>query len=106
VAAQPPEAAPARIAGMRSVLSALDPGRPATAADAARLAALLARAEEGRIHVVKRGSGPVPMVLVSDVLMPAEEVYGSFMPQNAGRYTMYAVTLPGFGASGTLPLPV
>ena len=62
-------------------------------------------AAEGRIHVVKRGSGPVPVLLVSTLALPAAELYGSFMERNASRYTMYAVTLPGFGEAPPLPRP-
>ena len=62
-------------------------------------------APEGRIHVVRRGTGPVPMLLVSDVVIPASELYGTFMARNADRYTMYAVTLPGFGEARVPPRP-
>jgi pimeloyl-ACP methyl ester carboxylesterase len=48
------------------------------------------------------GTGPVSMVLI-----PGNNadwtVFRSFMERNAQRYTMYAVTLPGFG--GTTPPP-
>jgi pimeloyl-ACP methyl ester carboxylesterase len=60
---------------------------------------------DGRIGVVKRGTGPVPLVLVSDTMLPAEELYGSFMTRNADRYTMYAVTLPGIGQTRVPPRP-
>jgi pimeloyl-ACP methyl ester carboxylesterase len=64
-----------------------------------------ADAPEGRIGVVKRGAGPVPFVLVSDTMLPAEEMYGPFMARNADQYTMYAVTLPGIGEARLPPRP-
>jgi pimeloyl-ACP methyl ester carboxylesterase len=52
-------------------------------------------------HVEKRGRGATPMILIA----PAGfdwTVYQTFMERNAGRYTMYGITLPG---SGGTPLP-
>jgi pimeloyl-ACP methyl ester carboxylesterase/glyoxylase-like metal-dependent hydrolase (beta-lactamase superfamily II) len=60
---------------------------------------------DGALAVVKRGRGPVPMVLISDLGIPAEELYGGFMSRNENRYTMYAVTLPGFGDARVPPQP-
>ena len=60
---------------------------------------------EGRIAVVKRGRGPVPVVLISDLMIPGDVLYDSFMMRNARRYTMYAVTLPGFGDARVPPRP-
>lgn len=55
-------------------------------------------------HVEVMGSGPVSMVLI-----PGNNadwtVFRSFMERNAQRYTMYAVTLPGFGGSTPPPEP-
>ncbi|HWQ33597.1 MAG TPA: hypothetical protein VNQ79_12150 [Blastocatellia bacterium] len=48
-------------------------------------------------HVEKRGRGPVPMILISDVRTDWT-IWQSFMERNAERYTMYAVTLPGAAA--------
>lgn len=53
-------------------------------------------------HIEKRGTGPIPMVLVPGVGCDWR-VFDSFMTRNADRYTMYAITLPGFG--GTTPPP-
>lgn len=51
-------------------------------------------------HVEKLGDGPVPMILIPGFCCDWA-VFESFMQRNASRYTMYAVTLPGFG--GTQP---
>lgn len=50
--------------------------------------------------VEKRGRGPVPMILITDIRTDWT-LYQNFMDRNADRYTMYAVTLAGYG--GTLP---
>jgi pimeloyl-ACP methyl ester carboxylesterase len=62
-------------------------------------------APEGHVAIVKRGRGPVPILLVSDLGIPGEELYDGFMARNADRYTMYAVTLPGFGSARVPPRP-
>lgn len=51
-------------------------------------------------HVEQRGTGPVPMVLVPGLTCDWK-VWDAFMERNKDKYTMYAVTLPGFG--GTEP---
>lgn len=53
----------------------------------------------GRIE--KRGHGAIPMILIAPVGFDWT-VYQAFMERNAGRYTMYGITLPG---SGGTPLP-
>jgi pimeloyl-ACP methyl ester carboxylesterase len=55
-------------------------------------------------HVEQRGTGPVPMVLVPGISCDWR-VFETFMDRNAARYTMYAVTLPGFGGSPPPPPP-
>lgn len=55
-------------------------------------------------HVEVRGSGPVPMVLIPG-LVSQWKVFDSFMDRNKDRYTMYAVTLPGFGESRPPAMP-
>src|SRR5262245_25666419 len=54
--------------------------------------------------VEKRGRGPVPMILIADIRTDWS-LYKSFMERNADRYTMYAVTLPGYGGSPAPPRP-
>jgi pimeloyl-ACP methyl ester carboxylesterase len=54
--------------------------------------------------VEKRGRGPVPMILIADIRTDWS-LYRSFMDRNAERYTMYAVTLPGYGGSPAPPRP-
>jgi pimeloyl-ACP methyl ester carboxylesterase len=49
-------------------------------------------------HVEVGGKGPVPVVLIPGLACDWT-VYKGFMERNAKRYTMYAVTLPGFGGS-------
>lgn len=57
------------------------------------------RGQLGRVD--KAGRGPVPMILIADLGLDGKTLYGEFMRRNADRYTMYAVTLAGFG--GTPP---
>lgn len=49
-------------------------------------------------HVEKRGSGPIPIIMVPGIACEWS-VWDTFMTRNAERYTMHAVTLPGFGGS-------
>lgn len=49
---------------------------------------------------VKRGNGPIPMILIPDMGVDWT-VFESFMNRNQSKFTFYAVTLPGFG--GTNP---
>jgi pimeloyl-ACP methyl ester carboxylesterase len=55
-------------------------------------------------HVEVFGSGPIPMVLIPGIAQDWT-VFKTFMERNARRYTMYAVTLPGFGDSPAPPFP-
>ena len=48
--------------------------------------------------VEMRGKGPTPMVLIPGTMCDWT-VWQAFMDRNADKYTMYAVTLPGFGGS-------
>jgi pimeloyl-ACP methyl ester carboxylesterase len=54
--------------------------------------------------VEKRGRGPIPMILIADIRTDWS-LYRSFMDRNAERYTMYAVTLPGYGGAPAPPRP-
>jgi pimeloyl-ACP methyl ester carboxylesterase len=54
--------------------------------------------------VEKRGRGPIPMILIAD-MRTDWSLYRSFMERNAERYTMYAVTLPGYGGAPAPPRP-
>jgi pimeloyl-ACP methyl ester carboxylesterase len=54
--------------------------------------------------VEKRGRGPIPMILIADIRTDWS-LYRSFMERNAERYTMYAVTLPGYGGTPAPPRP-
>lgn len=55
-------------------------------------------------HVEVRGSGPIPMVLISGPTLDWRYWEG-FMDRNGDRYTMYAVTLPGMSGSEAMPMP-
>jgi pimeloyl-ACP methyl ester carboxylesterase len=55
-------------------------------------------------HVEKRGDGPINMVLIPG-LSCDWTVYDAFMKRNEHKYTMYAVTLPGFGGSDAPAAP-
>jgi pimeloyl-ACP methyl ester carboxylesterase len=48
--------------------------------------------------VEKRGRGPVQMILIADIRTDWT-IYQGFLDRNADRYTMYVVTLPGYGGS-------
>ncbi len=55
-------------------------------------------------QVEKRGRGPIPMILIADIRTDWS-LYQGFMDRNADRYTMYAVTLPGYGGTPAPPRP-
>ena len=48
--------------------------------------------------VTTKGTGPINLVLIPGLACDAS-VWDEFMTRNADKYTMYAVTLPGFGGS-------
>ncbi len=54
-------------------------------------------------HVETRGSGPEHLILIPG-LGADWTTFESFMTRNGERYTMHAVTLPGFGGSEPPPL--
>ncbi|MFN0134181.1 MAG: alpha/beta fold hydrolase [Phycisphaerales bacterium] len=76
-----------------------EPAKPAEAAKPAEPALLTPLA-----HVEVRGSGPIHVVLIPG-LVSDWTTFESFMERNAAKYTMYAVTLPGFGSSAPPPAP-
>ena len=55
-------------------------------------------------HVEKMGRGPIPVILIPDYGTDWT-LYRTFMERNRDRYTMYAVTLPGFGDTPVPPKP-
>lgn len=77
---------------------------PANAEPASPLGArALARGFTPLAHIETRGSGPEHMILIPG-LGTDWTTFESFMARNAERYTMHAVTLPGFGGSEPPPL--
>ncbi len=54
--------------------------------------------------VVRSGHGPLPMVLIAGGGFGAE-VFAEFMDAHADRFTMWAVTLPGYGGTPAPPMP-
>lgn len=56
----------------------------------------------GRIRKV--GSGPRPMILIAGMGF-GDDTWDEFMEPYQGTFTMYAVTLPGFGGTAPLPMP-
>lgn len=54
--------------------------------------------------VEKRGRGRIPIILIADIRTDLS-LYRNFMDRNAERYTMYAVTLPGYGGTPAPPMP-
>jgi pimeloyl-ACP methyl ester carboxylesterase len=57
------------------------------------------------IHVETRGSGSVPMLLISDAGVDGMELYRSFIERNKERFRFQVVTLPGAGKARPLPWP-
>ncbi|MFM9956595.1 MAG: alpha/beta fold hydrolase [Phycisphaerales bacterium] len=55
-------------------------------------------------HVETRGTGPKHVVLVPGIACDWS-VWDAFMTRNAERFTMHAVTLPGFAGSAAPPMP-
>jgi len=55
-------------------------------------------------HVEKRGTGPQAMVLIPGMSF-GWRIWDEFMQRNADRYTMYAITLPGFDGTPAPPTP-
>lgn len=53
-------------------------------------------------QAIRMGRGPIPMVLIPGV-GGDWTVWRAFMDRNKDRYTMYALTLPGFGGSEPPP---
>lgn len=57
------------------------------------------------LHVSTRGSGPTPLLLISDLGVDGEKLYDSFARRQGRSYTMHVVTLPFAGAARPLPWP-
>jgi pimeloyl-ACP methyl ester carboxylesterase len=55
-------------------------------------------------QVVRRGSGPIDVLIIPGWGFGAE-VFERFMQDNASRYRMVAVTLPGFAGTAAPPMP-
>lgn len=83
-----------------------DPAAEKAAAERAAIeaAALAAKTTTPLAHVETRGTGPVHLILIPG-LGCDWTVFDAFMTRNAERYTMHAVTLPGFGGSAPPPYP-
>lgn len=82
---------------MLGVVMGLIVGRCALG-QAAQPAAVGERAVTPIQEVSRAGNGPVAMVLIPDIGFDWT-VWKTFMERNGERYTMYAVTLPGIGAT-------
>lgn len=54
--------------------------------------------------VTKAGTGSQPMILIAGAGFGGD-VFETFMNDHVDRYTMYAVTLPGYGGTKPLPMP-
>jgi pimeloyl-ACP methyl ester carboxylesterase len=57
------------------------------------------------LHVQTRGSGPTPLLLISDFGVDGGALYDSFARRQGSAYTMYIVTMPYAGAARPLPWP-
>jgi pimeloyl-ACP methyl ester carboxylesterase len=55
-------------------------------------------------QVLRRGSGPTDVLIIAGWGFGATE-FDRFMQDNAARYRMVAVTLPGFGGTAAPPMP-
>ncbi len=90
---------PAALAGQaRSMLqdSTLDNLRHPPGVETAPLGTL------GRVRRV--GQGPRTMLLIPGLGF-GDDVWAEFMEHHQAEYTMYAITLPGFGGTSPLPMP-
>jgi len=59
----------------------------------------------GTLGDVKRdGTGPQPMILIPGLGFGGD-IFDDFMASHTGEFTMYAVTLPGFGGTQAPPSP-
>ena len=54
--------------------------------------------------VVRRGHGPVPLLLIAAAPYGAD-AWAGFMERNEDRYTMWAVTQPGYAGTRPPPMP-
>ncbi len=57
------------------------------------------------LHVETRGSGPIALLLISDLGVDGRKLYDSFVQRNQEVYTMHIVTLPYAGKARRLPWP-
>jgi pimeloyl-ACP methyl ester carboxylesterase len=57
------------------------------------------------LHVETRGTGPIPLLLISDLGVDGRKLYASFARRQHQAYTMHIVTLPWAGAARPLPWP-
>ena len=57
------------------------------------------------LHVETRGTGPIPLLLISDLGVDGRKLYESFVTRQSRAYTMHIVTLPYAGAARPLPWP-
>lgn len=55
-------------------------------------------------RVTRVGDGPVDMILIAGAGFGGE-VFQAFMEANRNRFTMFAVTLPGYGGTAAPPMP-
>ncbi|MEM8565121.1 MAG: alpha/beta hydrolase [Bacteroidota bacterium] len=56
-------------------------------------------------NVVKRGSGPRDLILIAGLGLSGEFVFKEFIENNKSKYTMYVVTLAGYGGTQAYPMP-
>jgi len=56
-------------------------------------------------NVKKYGSGKQTLILIPGLGFDAS-VFDDFMESNKGNYTMYAITIPGYGQTAAPPMPV
>lgn len=76
----------------------LPASKPAPAAEGPKRLYVDTEAPAPLAHVEVRGTGPTALILIPDVACDWT-VWEPFMNRNLERFTMYAVTLPGFGSS-------
>lgn len=56
-------------------------------------------------NVKKFGQGSKDVILIAGLGLASEKVFNQFMKDNAQKYTMYAVTLAGYGGTQAYPMP-
>ncbi|OJJ20083.1 hypothetical protein BKI52_16555 [marine bacterium AO1-C] len=55
--------------------------------------------------VQKFGGGPQEVILIAGLGLASDKVFAQFIKDNSSKYTMYAITLAGYGGTQAYPMP-